>query len=595
MSSKKRKYDTNYLKFGFIEATEKGQVVPKCVICLENLSNDALRPSRLQRHLQAKHPGLQDKSLAFFEAKKESFKRMKIVSGETFRNSSSAETVEASFKIAYMIALAKKPHNIGETLIKPCMLTATSLVLGEANSKKLAKISLSDSTVKSRIDEMAEDIELQLLEKLNKSPLFAIQCDETTDVAQMSQLMVYVRFVGSTSIEEEMLFCKPLEKTGKAEDVFEAVSSYFDYNSIKWENLVGVCTDGAPAMLGSQSGFVTRIKDKSPNAVGTHCVIHREALASRTLPAAMNEKLATTIRVVNFVKKSPVKSRLFAILCKDMDADHETLLFHTAVRWLSKGNMLARVYELRKEVELFLKGQGNKDLLCSFTAEGFQLALAYLVDIFEALNLLNRHLQGKNTSRIDHYDAIRAFVEKLGLWFRRVQNGNYASFSNLDAALAKNKVDLDGKLKSEIEAHLQCLKQEFERYFPDLTHDDLPNWKLARNPFRVDVDILPDEIQEEFLEMKCNSVAKDDFEAMPLNDFWAKYVHVYINLGNVAMRTLLPFSATYLCESGFSALACMKTQARNKLDCQSDMRCALSSTKPRIELLVSKKQLHPSH
>ena len=47
-----------------------------------------------------------------------------------------------------------------------------NLVLGEANSKKLAKISLSDSTVKSRIDEMAEDIELQLLEKLNKSPLF---------------------------------------------------------------------------------------------------------------------------------------------------------------------------------------------------------------------------------------------------------------------------------------------------------------------------------------------------------------------------------------------------------------------------------------
>ena len=47
---------------------------------------------------------------------------MKIVSGETFRNSSSAETVEASFKIADMIALARKPHNIGETLIKPCML-----------------------------------------------------------------------------------------------------------------------------------------------------------------------------------------------------------------------------------------------------------------------------------------------------------------------------------------------------------------------------------------------------------------------------------------------------------------------------------------
>jgi len=31
--------------------------------------------------------------------------------------------------------------------------------------------------------------------------------------------------------------------------------------------------------------------------------------------------------------------------------------------------------------------------------------------------------------------------------------------------------------------------------------------------------ILPACLQEEFLEMKCNSSAKDDFEAMPLTDF----------------------------------------------------------------------------
>ena len=35
-----------------------------------------------------------------------------------------------------------------------------------------------------------------------------------------------------------MLFCKPLQKTTKAKDVFEAVSSFFDHILIKWENLV---------------------------------------------------------------------------------------------------------------------------------------------------------------------------------------------------------------------------------------------------------------------------------------------------------------------------------------------------------------------
>ena len=118
---------------------------------------------------------------------------------------------------------------------------------------------------------------------------------------------------------------------------------------------------------------------------------------------------------------------------------------------------------------------------------------------------------------------------------------------------------------------------------------------MTRNPFRIGEDILPDNLQEEFLEMKCNSAAKDDFEELALTDFWAKYVQIYKRVGSVALHTLLPFSFTYLCESGFSALVNIKTKARNKLDCEADLRCALSSVKPRIKLLVSKKQLHPSH
>ena len=66
---------------------------------------------------------------------------MKILSADSFFQSSSAEVVEAPFEIALIIAQAKKPRNIGETLIKPYMLKATSLVLEEMNSKKLAKIS----------------------------------------------------------------------------------------------------------------------------------------------------------------------------------------------------------------------------------------------------------------------------------------------------------------------------------------------------------------------------------------------------------------------------------------------------------------------
>ena len=81
----------------------------------------------------------------------------------------------------------------------------------------------------------------------------------------MSKLLVYIRFSGSTSTLEEMLYRKLLQKIIEAKDVLEAVSSYFDHDLIKWENLVDVCPNGAPEMLGSRSGFVSRIKQRSPN------------------------------------------------------------------------------------------------------------------------------------------------------------------------------------------------------------------------------------------------------------------------------------------------------------------------------------------
>ncbi|KAI6657131.1 Protein ZBED8 [Oopsacas minuta] len=75
-----------------------------------------------------------------------------------------------------------------------------------------------------------------------------------------------------------------METTTKAVDVLAVVSKLFEENNLAWDRLVGVYTDGAPAMLGARSGFVTKIKQKSPSVIGTHYVIIREALAALTLP-----------------------------------------------------------------------------------------------------------------------------------------------------------------------------------------------------------------------------------------------------------------------------------------------------------------------
>ena len=103
-----------------------------------------------------------------------------------------------------------------------------------------------------------------------------------------------------------------------------------------------------------------------------------------------------------------------------MDSNHISLLFHTNVQWLSKDDMLPPVYDLKYEVSIFIKCQGQQDLLLPFQSEEFQLAMAYLVDIFEALNCLNLLLQGKKTKHMNDYNAIHAFIENLRLLYHRV-------------------------------------------------------------------------------------------------------------------------------------------------------------------------------
>ena len=63
---------------------------------------------------------------------------------------------------------------------------------------------------------------------ISNSPMFAIQLDEPTDLANLSQLMVFARIMNGSVIEEEFLFCKPLDTTTKAEDVMAVVSTFFE-------------------------------------------------------------------------------------------------------------------------------------------------------------------------------------------------------------------------------------------------------------------------------------------------------------------------------------------------------------------------------
>jgi len=58
---------------------------------------------------------------------------------------------------------------------------------------------------------------------------------------------------------------------------------------------------------------------------------------TKTLVGDLREVLDLVVKVINYFKSSPLNSRLFENICEGMDLDNSKLLFHSAIRCLSKG------------------------------------------------------------------------------------------------------------------------------------------------------------------------------------------------------------------------------------------------------------------
>lgn len=71
-----------------------------------------------------------------------------------------------------------------------------STILGDAAVKKIQTIPLSDNTINRRIQEMSGDIKEQVVAAIKESGKFSLQLDESTDVSDDAQLLVYVRYLG---------------------------------------------------------------------------------------------------------------------------------------------------------------------------------------------------------------------------------------------------------------------------------------------------------------------------------------------------------------------------------------------------------------
>ncbi|XP_025423626.1 zinc finger MYM-type protein 6-like [Sipha flava] len=366
-----------------------------------------MKPAKLIRYLESKHKEFNNKPIDFFIRKGKELTAQKKVMSATSKVDYSL--VKASYLVAFRIAKCKKSYNIGETLIKPCLLDVTSELLGPSAAKKMNDLPLSNDTISKRIIDISVDIEEQIIDKIKLSKWFSIQLDESTDVSQKAILLCYVRFIDFQTSEmcEDLLCCCELPSHTTGSEVFKRLNEYLKKNQLNWENCVSVCTDGA-----------------------------------------------------------------------------------------------AKTNELK----------------------------------------------------------------------------------------------IDSNIKITIENHLQSLYDTFEDYYP-VNQDPRDGYLWVQNPFLTNSQHkLCLKEQELLLEISSDIGLQSKFKTMSVTKFWIELKDEYYVLFEKAMKILLPFSSTYLCEAGFSGMTHIKTKTRNRLDATHSLRVSLTTTvEPRFDKIVKTKQAQRSH
>ncbi|KAI5098257.1 general transcription factor II-I repeat domain-containing protein 2-like [Silurus meridionalis] len=267
------------------------------------------------------------------------------------------------------------------------------------------------------------------------------------------------------------------------------------------------------------------------------------------------------VSCINFIRANELKHRQFQQFLSELESAYGDVLYYTEIRWLSRGKVLRRFYELLPEINAFLQLKGKT--VPELIDPAWKWHLAFLTDVKEMLNGLNLQLQGKGKLICDMYSHIKAFEVKLALVLEQVKKHNFTISLLPKAFLQRSQLS------------------------------------RSQNPFVADIDEAQPSYQFELAELQNCDVLKDAFKPNSPIDFDAALPNdTYPNIKKHAMKMSTLFGSTYICERTFSRMKLLKTPTRSRLTDEHLHQClrlAVTRMELDIQLLTSQMQAHNSH
>lgn len=205
-------------------------------------------------------------------------------------------------------------------------------------------VPLSRRTVTQQVEDIAGNLELQLKNRAADFDYFSLALDESCDVRDTAQLLIFLRGIIADFQITELAAMQSIKGTAIGSDLFTEVNARLDKLGLKWDKLAGVTTDGCPNLTGKNVELLKRMQDKvtEMNLVQIltflHCIIHQEVLCKSVLK--MSNVVDAGTKIFNFIRAKALNHRQFVALLEENETEHGDISYHCAVRWLSLGKVL---------------------------------------------------------------------------------------------------------------------------------------------------------------------------------------------------------------------------------------------------------------
>ncbi|XP_078139742.1 general transcription factor II-I repeat domain-containing protein 2B-like [Centroberyx gerrardi] len=452
------------------------------------------------------------------------------------------------------------------------------------------QVPLSRRTVTRRIEDIAHNLELQLQRDVASFDFFSLALDESCDVRDTAQLLVFVRGITPDfKITEELAAMRSMKGTTTGSDLFTEVNACMDTLGLKWDRLAGVTTDGCPNLTGKNVGLLKRMQDKvteidaDQKLVFLHCIIHQHVLCKSVLK--INHVIDVVTKIVNFIRSRALNHRQFVALLEEHETEHSDIGYHTAVRWLSLGKVLKRVWDLKAEIREFCEKKG-KDIP-ELSDEDWVADFAFAVDVTALMNELNTKLQGKGLFVHEMHSLVKAFMRKMQFLSSQLESNTLTHMQTL------KEVTPSADRLRRYSSMLGALHGEFSRRFEDLrTIED--EMHMISSPFTCSVDNAASDVQLELIDLQSDAVLAEHFKSGSLLDFYSSLKEEnFPNMRRHAQKMLVLFGSTYICEQTFSMMKFTKSRYRSSLTddhLSAVLRISTSDIQPDFDALVKAQQ-----